>query len=327
MPSTFLSPSAAALRNGDLVFSSPMASDASSEAPSSLISFYSPVNIPVADDSNDSMACVVGISQPFKVYSPGGFLYADSYLDVVHAPRFEYQRNLGAGPRTHFSILGAHYDRREEYIDRLPHDSPFRQDLAMWFIYEETADCLLGGEPVCLPITLYAYWRDSDLSFTEVYAAVRGFGFPFRYLIGPRLKTGVLCCAFRNMVNRFEVGFSDNEVGPDGKSLVATDFLVDRHSKQKFMHTLSRNMIEEDAFLLWLKPSSRYYLWSKSFTDFCSAFILSSDTTSNVWAVDMKSRLHWAYYDLPRLLASVEEEFGVIGTSGYYEGMVRWFCG
>ncbi|KAE9390419.1 hypothetical protein BT96DRAFT_1002285 [Gymnopus androsaceus JB14] len=340
MPSTFSSPSAAALRDRDPVFSSPTASDASSEAPSSLISFYSPVNIPVADDSNNSMARMVGsryedrrqlwspkelfyfeyydkvhqflspstsppfpetgsslasrniirdhrntnlvsrfhfnsvnississfpynlfwleghcgetldndrydqaILRPFKVYSPGGFLYVDSYLDVIHTPCFEYQCNLGAGPHTHFSILGAHHDRREEYINRLPHNSPFCQDLAMRFVYEETADCLLGGEPVCLPITLYAYWRDSDLSFTEVYAAVRGFGFLFRYLIGPRLKTGVLRCAFQNMVNCFKVGFSDDEVGPDGKSLVATDFLVDCHSKQKFMHTLSRNII------------------------------------------------------------------------------------
>lgn len=262
----------------------------------------------------------------FNVFSPDGSLYRSTYTRLTSAPRAEYAWNLGEGPRTKFSILGAHYDRREEYIDRFPHDSPFRQDLAIQFVYEETAECLFGDEVVPLPITLYVYRRDSDLSFTELLGAVRGFGVPYRYEAGPNLGSCLGKDSFLSLVKRFKPGVDPTRLAPDGRPLLARDHIIDRHSGRKVM-VASRNMVEEEALVFWLSPLIRDRLWSKTFTDFRSSFLLSSYATKHVWSVDLENRLQWAYYELPRVSAGVEMEFGAIGTAAFYEGLVRWFSG
>ncbi|KAE9400067.1 hypothetical protein BT96DRAFT_938958 [Gymnopus androsaceus JB14] len=43
--------------------------------------------------------------------------------------------------------------------------------------------------------------------------------------------------------------------------------------------------------------------------------------TKHVWSVDLENRLQWAYYELPRVSARVEMEFGAIGTAAFYEGL------
>ncbi|KAE9393310.1 hypothetical protein BT96DRAFT_943996 [Gymnopus androsaceus JB14] len=110
--------------------------------------------------------------RPWGVFTPNGILWGDFYDEITPAPLNEYPRNLGTGPCNHFSILGAHYDKREDYIDRYPHDSPVHQDLAIRFMYEETTEVKLGGEVFFVPITKFIFRRNSDLSFIEIYGTV-----------------------------------------------------------------------------------------------------------------------------------------------------------
>ncbi|KAE9392207.1 hypothetical protein BT96DRAFT_1000612 [Gymnopus androsaceus JB14] len=222
----------------------------------------------------------------FNVLSPDDPLYRSTYAKLSPASCFEYAWNLGIGPHMNFSFLGAHYDCREEYINHFPHDSPFHQDLAIQFVYKEVEECLLGDEVIPLPVTLYAYCDNSDFSFTELYGAVHGFGVPYQYK-APNLRLCLGRDLFLALVKWFKGGLDHSCIGPDGTPLFAKDHIVECHLGQKLMRLTSRNMVEEEALVLWLSSSTCNRLWSMDFADFCSSFILSSYATEHIWSVNI----------------------------------------
>ncbi|KAE9383681.1 hypothetical protein BT96DRAFT_1008892 [Gymnopus androsaceus JB14] len=261
------------------------------------------------------------------VFTPNGILRGDFYDEITPAPLNEYPRNLGTGPRKHFSILGAHYDRREDYIDRYPHDSPVRQDLAIRFMYEETAEVELCGEVFFVPITKFVFRRNSDLSFIEIYGTVANYGVTNRYSVPQNVSSCLSKKSFTAMVKRFRLPTDSERVDLRGQPLGPLEVLIDRHSGRALYRKASRNMVEEEAFVLWLKTSTRNEYWSKDWFDFYSCFIDSSAAARRVWTPDFDARVEWAFYDLPDISWDVELIYGGLNSSGYWQGMVRWFHG
>ncbi|KAE9390389.1 hypothetical protein BT96DRAFT_1024572 [Gymnopus androsaceus JB14] len=238
--------------------------------------------------------------RPWGVFTPNGILQGDFYDEITPAPLNEYPRNLGTGPRKHFSILG---------------------DLAIRFMYEETAEVELGGEVFFVPITKFVFCRDSDLSFIEIYRTVANYGVTNRYSIPQNVSSCLSKKSFTAMVKRFRLPTDSERIDLRGQPLGPLEVLINRHSGHALYRKASRNMVEEEAFVLWLKTSTRNEYWSKDWFDFYSCFVRSSAAAHHVWTPDFDSCVEWAFYDLPDISWDVELVYGGMNSSGYWQGM------
>lgn len=221
------------------------------------------------------------------------------------------------------SIAGAHYDKRQDYLDRTPCDDFVRRDCTFRFSYEVLDEVLFGDVLVPMIFTYYVYRRDSDLTILEIQSTLAGFPkpqlglpaihLPSRYTWPAREGSCLDSASFHRLCSRFRLPSIEEKRCMSWRS---SDAFIER-SSGRIVSGVQRNTIEEHAF------QCRLTQWSH-FWDLPRDLFAKKALDPRYWSTDIPYRILWAFIEFPEESDRVELACGPIGTAGYWKGMVRW---